>query len=632
MENVRVVIRVRPMSEKEEKEGAKNISLVDKEEKIITLYKSDEKTKTFKFDYIFTEECTQMDLYKHIAYPIVEKALHGYNGTIFAYGQTGTGKTYTMSGLPKHPDLKGIIPNAFAHIFSQISRASGKKSFMVTVTYLEIYNEDVRDLLAANASVKLEVRERTDVGVYVKDLMGFTVNSIESITELMNRGNVNRMTRSTLMNDVSSRSHAIFTISIESKDQLDNKTTIGKLNLVDLAGSERLSRTHATGERLKEASNINQSLSVLGNVISALVDGKSTHIPYRNSKLTRLLQDSLGGNSKTAMIAMVSPASTDYEESICTLRYASRVKYIRNTARVNVETKKGLIECFELEIEKLQQRIQTISMYEQKMAESQSRRKERAVVHEEECRKQTEEINKTEKEKHELLNKISTIQKKILVGGENLFEKAANQTYMLEVSEEEIANMEKHRIQLEEDIRQKEQERVEVEEQYANLQEEDVGLSKRIKKVQTLLNEVREEYADKEHEYQRETEALLDNYRLLVRELQLTNMMIDNYVPKEYLKLIEMHMVWNLETTEFQMKGVAYTGNNMRKTTSSHSHSGDGGAAAGKNGGLVARTGRGMRQVYHSYNSKSASERRVRTSSVPRPSAIRRSTSKFSER
>lgn len=176
-----------------------------------------------------------MDLYRHIAFSIVEKSLEGYNGTIFAYGQTGTGKTYTMAGIQSKPELRGIIPNTFSHIFSQISRASGEKYFVVTVTYLEIYNEDVRDLLSANPNAKLEVRERVDVGVYVKDLMGFTVDSIESITELMNRGNTNRMTRSTLMNDVSSRSHAIFTITIESKDKMDNKTTIGKLNLVDLA-------------------------------------------------------------------------------------------------------------------------------------------------------------------------------------------------------------------------------------------------------------------------------------------------------------------------------------------------------------------------------------------------------------
>lgn len=174
-----------------------------------------------------------------IAIPIVEKVLQGYNGTIFAYGQTSTGKTHTMTGNPTIPELRGIIPNAFSHVFSQISRASGEESFVVTVTYLEIYNEEVRDLLSIDPNKKLAIRERCDVGVYVKDLMGFTVDSIESITELLNRGNKNRVTRSTSMNDVSSRSHAIFTITIESKNRINNKTTVGKLNLVDLAVSTR---------------------------------------------------------------------------------------------------------------------------------------------------------------------------------------------------------------------------------------------------------------------------------------------------------------------------------------------------------------------------------------------------------
>lgn len=173
-----------------------------------------------------------------IAFPIIEKVLEGYNGTIFAYGQTGTGKTFTMAGNPTVPELKGIIPNTFSHVFSQISRASEEKSFVVKVTYLEIYNEEVRDLLSSDPSKKLSVRERKDIGVYVKDLMGFTVDSIEYITKLLNAGNKNRVTKSTLMNDISSRSHAIFTITIESKNRLDNKTTVGKLNLVDLAVSD----------------------------------------------------------------------------------------------------------------------------------------------------------------------------------------------------------------------------------------------------------------------------------------------------------------------------------------------------------------------------------------------------------
>nr|XP_023013785.1 kinesin-like protein KIF3A [Leptinotarsa decemlineata] len=562
-ENVRVFIRIRPLSKKEIADGNENIVVCDHKENLIALKKNGEHTKPFKFDHIFSTNTAQLEMYRMVAFPIVEKALEGYNGTIFAYGQTGTGKTYTMAGNHLVPELKGIIPNTFSHIFSQISRASGEKSFVVKVTYLEIYNEDVRDLLSTDPNKKLAIRERKDIGVYVKDLMGFTVDSIESITDLLNRGNKNRVTKSTLMNDISSRSHAIFTVTIESKNRIDNKTTVGKLNLVDLAGSERASRTQATGERLREASNINLSLSVLGNVISALVDGKSTHIPYRNSKLTRLLQDSLGGNSKTAMIAMVSPADIDYEESMCTLRYAARVKYIKNCVKINVE-EKGLIEGFELEIAELQQKLSELSVIEQRREQ---KKKERAVSAEEKERlKQTTlELEKTERIKAELEEKMALIQKKILVGGENLLEKAQQQVFCLESSAAELESLDKSHQQLEEQLNKKAAEKIDVEEQYSSLQEEDAGLTKKLKKIQAFIKEAKEEHADKEREYQRDLEALFDNNRLLIRETQLSNLLLDNYIPQEYLKKIQSHMVWNNETQEFQMRGVAYTGNNMRK-------------------------------------------------------------------
>lgn len=563
IENVRVFVRVRPLSKKEQSEARLNIVKVDTKENLIVLAKNDcvEKCRPYKFDQVFPEDSTQMDLYRVIAAPIVEKILQGYNGTIFAYGQTGTGKTYTMAGNIAQPETKGITPNTFSHIFTQISNSSEEKSFVVTVTYLEIYNEEVRDLLSANPNKKLAIRERSDVGIYVKDLMGFTVDSVESITELLNRGNRNRVTRSTLMNDVSSRSHAIFTITIESRNRADNKTIVGKLNLVDLAGSERASRTQATGERLKEASNINLSLSVLGNVISALVDGKSTHIPYRNSKLTRLLQDSLGGNSKTAMIAMVSPCDLDYEESICTLRYAARVKQIQNYAHINIE-QKGLIEGFEQEIADLQQKIMELSIQNEYQAK---RKKEKVEVRNEESFKFKEELEKTEKEKTDLESKIATIQKKILVGGINLLEKAQEQQFEMKSSDEVLQNLNKTHQELQEKLEKKGAEKIDFKEKYTNLQEEGIALTKKIKKIQAFLNEFKEEYKDKEHEYQREMEALLDNNRLLIRENQLAALMINSYIPQEYMQKIEANLTWNMETQEFQMKGVAYTGNNMRK-------------------------------------------------------------------
>lgn len=223
-------------------------------------------------------------------------------------------------------------------------------------SYLEIYNEDVRDLLGKDIKTKLELKENPDKGVYIKGLSSSIVNSVEECEKLMEKGWNNRSTGETLMNKDSSRSHSIFTINIEAAEQVKgekDKIRAGKLNLVDLAGSERQSKTGATGARLKEATKINLSLSALGNVISALVDGKSKHIPYRDSKLTRLLQDSLGGNTKTLMIACVSPADNNYDETLSTLRYANRAKNIKNKPKINEDPKDALLRQYQEEIAQL---------------------------------------------------------------------------------------------------------------------------------------------------------------------------------------------------------------------------------------------------------------------------------------
>uniref|UniRef100_G1R910 Kinesin-like protein n=1 Tax=Nomascus leucogenys TaxID=61853 RepID=G1R910_NOMLE len=287
--------------------------------------------------------------------PPMQGVTEGYNGTIFAYGQTGSGKSFTMQGLPDPPSQRGIIPRAFEHVFESVQCAENTK-FLVRASYLEIYNEDVRDLLGADTKQKLELKEHPEKGVYVKGLSMHTVHSVAQCEHIMETGWKNRSVGYTLMNKDSSRSHSIFTISIEmsavderGKDHL----RAGKLNLVDLAGSERQSKTGATGERLKEATKINLSLSALGNVISALVDGRCKHIPYRDSKLTRLLQDSLGGNTKTLMVACLSPADNNYDETLSTLRYANRAKNIRNKPRINEDPKDALLREYQEEIKKL---------------------------------------------------------------------------------------------------------------------------------------------------------------------------------------------------------------------------------------------------------------------------------------
>ncbi|ETV82641.1 hypothetical protein, variant 2 [Aphanomyces astaci] len=285
--------------------------------------------------------------------------MDGYNGTIFAYGQTGAGKSHTMEGYPDPPDQRGIIPNSFKHIFDKVA-ITKKKQVLVRASYLEIYNEEIRDLLSKDPKASLDLKENVDSGVYVKNLTAQVVKDAAEIDAVMQQGKKNRSVGATMMNQTSSRSHSLFTIVVEClSDGIDGKdhVCVGKLNLVDLAGSERQSKTGATGDRLQEANKINLSLSALGNVISALVDGKSKHIPYRDSKLTRLLQDSLGGNTKTVMIANCGPADYNYEETLTTLRYASRAKQIKNKPKINEDPKDAMIREFQEEIDALKAKL-----------------------------------------------------------------------------------------------------------------------------------------------------------------------------------------------------------------------------------------------------------------------------------
>ncbi|KAJ3305617.1 Kinesin-like protein kif3b [Kappamyces sp. JEL0829] len=365
-ENVLVVGRCRPFNEKEKQAGHTNITQIDTKNGSIKLQnpKNPSDAKMFSFDAMFDETCTQMQVYNATAKGIVDAALNGYNGTVFVYGQTGTGKTFSMQGIPKDPVQRGIIPTCFHQIFDFIAR-TGHKKFLVRVSFLEIYNEEVKDLLiksSKNPKGGLDLKENPETGVFVKDLSAVVVKSVEELEKLMDVGNANRSVGETLMNAQSSRSHSIFTITIESSEpgpDGEEKYVSGKLNLVDLAGSERQSKTGATGDRLKEATKINLSLSALGNCISALVDGKSSHIPYRDSKLTRLLQDSLGGNAKTLMIATLSPASYNFEETLSTLRYANRAKSIKNKPVINEDPKDAMLREYQNEIERLKLDLQS---------------------------------------------------------------------------------------------------------------------------------------------------------------------------------------------------------------------------------------------------------------------------------
>nr|XP_045008728.1 kinesin-like protein KIF3A isoform X2 [Jaculus jaculus] len=624
-DNVKVVVRCRPLNEREKSMCFRQAVSVDEMRGTITVHKTDscnEPPKTFTFDTVFGPESKQLDVYNLTARPIIDSVLEGYNGTIFAYGQTGTGKTFTMEGVRAVPELRGIIPNSFAHIFGHIAKAEGDTRFLVRVSYLEIYNEEVRDLLGKDQTQRLEVKERPDVGVYIKDLSAYVVNNADDMDRIMTLGHKNRSVGATNMNEHSSRSHAIFTITIECSEKgVDGNVHVrmGKLHLVDLAGSERQAKTGATGQRLKEATKINLSLSTLGNVISALVDGKSTHVPYRNSKLTRLLQDSLGGNSKTMMCANIGPADYNYDETISTLRYANRAKNIKNKARINEDPKDALLRQFQKEIEELKKKLEEgeeisgsdISGSEEeedeegevgedgekrkkrrdqagkkkvspdKMVEMQAKIDEerkaletKLDMEEEERNKARAELEKREKdllkaqqEHQSLLEKLSALEKKVIVGGVDLLAKAEEQEKLLEESNMELEERRKRAEQLRRELEEKEQERLDIEEKYTSLQEEAQGKTKKLKKVWTMLMAAKSEMADLQQEHQREIEGLLENIRQLSRELRLQMLIIDNFIPQDYQEMIEHYVHWNEDIGEWQLKCVAYTGNNMRKQT-----------------------------------------------------------------
>ncbi|KAJ8297503.1 hypothetical protein KUTeg_024034 [Tegillarca granosa] len=583
-DNVMVCVRCRPINETEKSQGCVTCVTVDEIRGTITVRNPNashgEPPKTFTFDTVFGPNCKQVDVYNQTARPIVECVLDGYNGTIFAYGQTGTGKTFTMEGVRAIPEMRGVIPNSFAHVFGHIAKAEGDTRFLVRVSYLEIYNEEVRDLLGKDQMTRLEVKERPDVGVYVKDLSAFVVYNADDMDRIMTLGNKNRHVGATNMNLHSSRSHAIFTVTIECSEKGpdgEQHVRVGKLHLVDLAGSERQAKTGASGQRLKEATKINLSLSTLGNVISALVDGKSTHIPYRNSKLTRLLQDSLGGNSKTAMVANIGPADYNYDESISTLRYANRAKNIKNNAKINEDPKDALLRQFQKEIEELRKQLEEggsdyegeseseseeeeyidedgqkrtrkkrgkkggkgkriskekMMEIEAKIAQDRKLLEEKKDMAEEERNNvkldlevKENELKKYQEEQEQLTQKLAAIEKKIIVGGENLLEKAEEQEKMLEESAKELEDRKRKEEELRIALEEKEAERVDIEEKYSNLQEEIAGKTKKLKKVWTMLMQAKSE------------------------------------------EMIEQHVAWNDDIGEWQLRCVAYTGNNMRKQT-----------------------------------------------------------------
>ena len=356
-ECVKVAIRVRPMNQHEKNQNSKLCVTVDVPNSTVSVISDKNEQKTFPFDYVYPMETTQREVYDQVAFPIVDSIFQGYNGTIFAYGQTGCGKTFTMMGVVSDPNLKGVIPNAFDHIFGFIKTEGESRKFILRCSFVEIYNEEVRDLLG-NKDKKLNIRDDPKKGTFLQDLTYINIKNPNDIDKALDKGNKNRHVGQTSMNDQSSRSHSLFTVYLEIEEKGENgqsRIKSGKLNLVDLAGSERVGKT-TTGQTFDEGKKINLSLTALGSVIDALSQNRK-YVPYKDSKLTRLLADSLGGNTKTVMFANISPASYNYDETLGTLRYASRAKLIKNAPVVNEDPKDALLRKYEEEIKALKEKL-----------------------------------------------------------------------------------------------------------------------------------------------------------------------------------------------------------------------------------------------------------------------------------
>ncbi|XP_069499709.1 kinesin-like protein KIF1C [Ambystoma mexicanum] len=369
--SVKVAVRVRPFNSRETNRDAKCVIQMQGNSTCISNPKQPkDPPKNFTFDYSYWSHtssedpnfASQQQVYKDIGEEMLLHAFEGYNVCIFAYGQTGAGKSYTMMGK-QEMDQQGIIPQLCEDLFARVgNNKCADLSFSVEVSYMEIYCERVRDLLNPKSKGNLRVREHPIMGPYVEDLSKLAVTSFNDIADLMDCGNKARTVAATNMNETSSRSHAVFTIVFTQKrhDEMTSLDTekVSKISLVDLAGSERADSSGAKGVRLKEGANINKSLTTLGKVISALAEmqnkkKKSDFIPYRDSALTWLLKENLGGNSRTAMIAALSPADINYEETLSTLRYADRAKQIKCNAVINEDPNARLIRELKEEVARL---------------------------------------------------------------------------------------------------------------------------------------------------------------------------------------------------------------------------------------------------------------------------------------
>ncbi|CAD8202494.1 unnamed protein product [Paramecium octaurelia] len=603
-ECVKVIVRMRPFNSREKENGSKPCVIVHEDTNSVELRNSqDNEVKNFSYDYVFGAETPQLQIYQKTAFNLVESVAEGYNGTIFAYGQTGCGKTFTMIGDPTNESMKGIIPRTFDQIISIINNNSdSNKKFLLRCSYIEIYNEEIHDLLSKDAKQKYELKEGQQ-GVFIKDLNIAVVRTTQEMDKYMQLGTQNRSVGATAMNKESSRSHCIFTVYIEcsiTDSKGNERITAGKLNLVDLAGSERQSKTQATGDRLKEATKINLSLSALGNVISALVDGKTQHIPYRDSKLTRLLQDSLGGNTKTIMITAISPSDFNYDETLSSLRYASRAKMIKNQPKVNEDPKDALLKEQAEEIKKLKELLsrqaagQPISLEafqsfnrpdnnnhaeivrlkeendrllrekqglpqpvnsEEKLKELYEFKEKNNLLQQEkdkfeqEMREKEQQAEQERQARYRLEQLLKAKEQMMVQGGKGTEDDKKKYNKLKQTIEQQ----KKEHEMLMQQQEQKQQEMFEIETKYQNVQEEVEKLRKVIKYLRKKLEEATIEQKDLKQEVEYQKEDMLETIRSQQREIKLYAGIVKMMLSQNELESIQAASDWDEDAQEYKI-------------------------------------------------------------------------------
>lgn len=598
-ESIKVVVRCRPMSKKEKEDGRQMVIEVDPKRSSITGYdpKRNNEKKDFTFDFTYSIESCQEQIFNETALPILSALMEGYNGTIFAYGQTGTGKTFTMEGEDT-PDLKGIIPRTIEWIFDKIKQSSGTE-FFVQASFVEIYKEEVRDLLIKDSG-KLNIREKEGL-FYVEGCKVIKVESPKEMFNIMNKGRENRKIAATLMNPGSSRSHSLFQIRVESSDIVDGETKykIGKLNLVDLAGSERQSKTGATGKEQKEGISINLSLGTLGNVISALAGGKKGFVPYRESKLTMLLADSLGGNTKTVMIANVGPTDYNFDESINTLWYAARAKKIKNKPKINEDPKDALLRSYQEEIEIIKKQLasygktgvspnsnlintksnsnltstkvedeaaykkmeenleqEKYNFKKQKEEELKKINDEKNLAEEEKSKlrnkieEEKEEYQKSKEEAKKLLEKLKNMKSKVLTSDEAT-KKVKEQEEAINKRKIELEAIEKEKVRLKKEFEEQNKKNFDVMKKYEDAQLHIDDLNNKIFLLKQEIEKIKSEKKESMERLQEEAMQLNETNKVFAMENSKKEFILKHFIPENEKTKISKCLKYNEKESEY---------------------------------------------------------------------------------